>query len=228
MTYVMSDIHGMLAKFVEMLDKIGGIGAGDRLYILGDMIDRGKDGILVLQTIMDNRRIIPIIGNHESFALPMLKAIKDGTPLCTVEKLPRYKIWAADGGDRTAKEFASLSKVWQKAVIDYIESFSIYEEIKVGGRDYHLSHTLPEFDPAPGWNVHDVSYLEFIWGETSYEKRYDPYVTFITGHTPTQLIDPEYKGRIWHGNGHIAVDCGAAFDGHLGCICLDTMEEFYV
>ncbi|MBQ7499841.1 MAG: metallophosphoesterase, partial [Clostridia bacterium] len=102
MTYVMSDIHGMLGKFVEMLDKIGGIGAGDRLYILGDMIDRGKDGILVLQKIMDDRRIIPIIGNHESFALPILKAIKNGMPMEWIEKSPQFRVWAADGGDLTA------------------------------------------------------------------------------------------------------------------------------
>ena len=58
--------------------------------------------------------------------------------------------------------------------------------------------------------------------------RYDPDVTFVTGHTPTGLIDPAYEGRIWQGNGHIAVDCGAAFGGRLGCLCLDTMEEYYV
>lgn len=27
---------------------------------------------------------------------------------------------------------------------------------------------------------------------------------------------------------HISIDCGCAYGGRLGCICLDTMEEFYV
>jgi len=50
----------------------------------------------------------------------------------------------------------------------------------------------------------------------------------VTGHTPTGLIDAAYNGRVWKGNNHIAIDCGAVFGGVLGCLCLDTMEEFYV
>ena len=41
-TYVMSDIHGMSHLLKEMLEKIR-FSAEDRLYILGDMIDRGPD-----------------------------------------------------------------------------------------------------------------------------------------------------------------------------------------
>lgn len=29
-------------------------------------------------------------------------------------------------------------------------------------------------------------------------------------------------------NRHIVIDCGCEFGGKLGCICLDTMEQFYV
>ena len=50
----------------------------------------------------------------------------------------------------------------------------------------------------------------------------------VTGHTPTLYIDPGSKGRIWRGNGHIALDCGAGFGLPLGCIRLDDGEEFYV
>lgn len=42
------------------------------------------------------------------------------------------------------------------------------------------------------------------------------------------LIGPAYKGRIYKNNNHIAIDCGAVFGGRLGCLCLDTMKEFYV
>ena len=43
-----------------------------------------------------------------------------------------------------------------------------------------------------------------------------------------ELIDENFSGKIWKRNNHIAVDCGAGFGKPLGCICLDTMEEFYV
>jgi len=31
-----------------------------------------------------------------------------------------------------------------------------------------------------------------------------------------------YKGKL------IGVDCGCGYDGYLGCLCLETMDEFYV
>ena len=226
MTYVMSDLHGMVDKYVEMLDKIGGLRDGDTLYVLGDVIDRGPDGDVILLSMMSDLRIVPIMGNHEYYALPILKAIKGGMPMEWVEKSPQYKVWTEDGGDLTAKAFVSHSRETQNEIYEYVKSFSIYKEITVCGRRFHLSHTLPEYDPAR--NADDVPLKEFVWGEPNYDKCYDPGVTFITGHTPTKLIDPAYEGRIWQGNGHIAIDCGAAFGGRLGCLCLDTMEEYYV
>ncbi len=35
-------------------------------------------------------------------------------------------------------------------------------------------------------------------------------------------------GEIYKCDNHIAMDCGAVFDKPLGCICLDTLEEYYV
>ena len=50
----------------------------------------------------------------------------------------------------------------------------------------------------------------------------------ISGHTPTLHIDKNMKGKIIKKNNHIAIDCGCVFGYGLGCLCLDTMEEFYV
>jgi serine/threonine protein phosphatase 1 len=69
---------------------------------------------------------------------------------------------------------------------------------------------------------------DLVWGEPDYEKEYYKDIILVTGHTPTVLIDKNSMGKIWKGNNHIAVDCGAVFGNPLGCICLDTMEEFYV
>ena len=45
--YVMSDIHGEAARFYAMLEKIA-LGPEDRLIILGDVVDRGPDGVRLL------------------------------------------------------------------------------------------------------------------------------------------------------------------------------------
>jgi len=226
MTYVMSDIHGMCDKYVAMLDKIGGIKDGDRVYILGDIIDRGPDGDVILLSMMNDPRIIPIIGNHESLALPIMQAICNGKPFGEIEKTKAYRVWAAMGGEATAAGFLSHSRETQQRIIDYIESFRVYEEIVIAYKRFHLSHTLPEYEPNRG--VHDVTLPEFIWGEPDYGVCYDPDVTFVTGHTPTTLINSASADSVWRGNGHIAIDCGAAFGGRLACICLETMEEYYV
>ena len=49
----------------------------------------------------------------------------------------------------------------------------------------------------------------------------------ITGHVPTRNIEGAKPDRIYQNGGHIAIDCGAAIGGKLGCLCLNTMEEFY-
>ena len=52
MKYVMSDIHGRYDKYADMLELIH-FSEEDELYILGDVIDRGPDGIKILMDIME-------------------------------------------------------------------------------------------------------------------------------------------------------------------------------
>lgn len=44
----------------------------------------------------------------------------------------------------------------------------------------------------------------------------------ITGHVPTA------DGKILKKNHHICIDGGCVFGQNLACLCLDTMDEFYV
>lgn len=47
MIYVMSDIHGEYEKYIKMLELIN-FSDEDELYILGDIVDRGKEPVKVL------------------------------------------------------------------------------------------------------------------------------------------------------------------------------------
>ena len=67
-----------------------------------------------------------------------------------------------------------------------------------------------------------------IWGRCDYTKQYYKDKYLVTGHTPTFNIDEKYKNKIYINNNHIAIDCGAVYNGRLGCICLNTFKEFYV
>lgn len=223
MTYVISDIHGCYDKYIKMLELIE-LSDNDTLYVLGDVIDRGSDGIKILFDMMKRKNVIPIIGNHESMALGVMRTSSNG--YADTYDTKAYITWMYNGGTPTFDAFMSLNAAQRREIRNYIDSFMIYATVTVGGKNFHLSHTLPEYDPQR--DIHDVTYLEFIWGEPDYEKVYDENTLFVTGHTPTGLIDPEYEGKIYMKNNHIAVDCGAVFDnGRLGCIRLDDLKEFY-
>ncbi len=154
-----------------------------------------------------------------------LKLLRNGASEEELRKKRAYCLWMLSDGEPTAAAFRALPKETQAALVEYIESFSVYAEITVDGRRFHLSHTLPDY--RPGLDIHDATLREFIWGEPDYTQSYGENARFITGHTPTNVIDPAFFGKIWQGCGHIAVNCAAAWGGRLGCLCLDTMEEIY-
>ena len=136
--------------------------------------------------------------------------------------------WQYNGSKSTINEFRQLDSETRREVIDFIKDFLIYEEIVVNGKNYLWVHAglgnyLPEKD------IEDYSNHELIWTGADYDVQYfkDTYV--VTGHTPTQTIkDNPHPGYIYHRNNHIAIDCGASYQGgRLAALCLDTGKEYY-
>ena len=108
----------------------------------------------------------------------------------------------------------------------YLETFELYDKIRVNNRTFLLSHAgLGDY--APGKTLADCTADDLLWGRMDYERVYCPGTYIVSGHTPTGYIDPACAGKIIRKNNHIAIDCGAVFGGTLGCICLETLEEFY-
>lgn len=226
MFYAISDLHGCYDKYIKMLEKIK-FNDNDTLYILGDVVDRGGDGIKILKDMMTRKNIVAIRGNHDFLAYKILKTLRLPPDMYDSDKiLELYQLWLYDGGLPTQQAFMELSEETQKKILAYLNSFLIYDEVEVGGNKFFLSHAVPEKNRMQ--NFETLMWQEFIVGEPEYEKEYFPDKFIITGHTPTGLIDKKYTGRIFKGNNHIAIDCGAVFGNPLGCICLDTLEEFYV
>lgn len=225
MIYAMSDLHGCYDKYVKMLEKIH-FSKDDTLYILGDVVDRGEGGIAILQDMITKPNIIPLRGNHDYLAHRLLNIIHRSSGLYDDKFIEQYRLWMMDGGAPTCDAFMDLSAEEQKRMLAYLNSFLIYDEVQAGGNKFFMAHTVPEMERMQQFER--LLWAEFILGEPEYEKTYfiDKYV--VTGHTPTGFIDEAYTGRIYKANNHIAIDCGAVFGNPLGCICLDTLEEFYV
>lgn len=225
MVYAMSDLHGCYDQYMRMLEQIH-FSKEDTLYILGDIVDRGPGGILLLQEMMGKKNIIPIRGNHDFMAYSLLSRLSLRAEFYTETLKESYQLWFADGGGTTYRGFTALEKDERKKVLSFLGMFLIYEEVEVNGRKFFLSHTVPEKEKMLDFDSCQMD--DFMVGEPDYDEQYFDDCYVVTGHTPTVLIDPNFVGKIYQKNHHIAIDCGAVFGENLGCICLDTLEEFYV
>lgn len=226
MTYAISDLHGCYEKFTKLLDIIH-FSDSDTLYILGDTVDRGPQGLRLILDFLNRSNLVVLRGNHDDTAYRLLGGLRQPLQPDTWEDaLEAYRMWLSDGGAATYAEFQGLGGEEQEKVLHFLASLPFYTEIQVGGRQYFLAHTVPEKEVMQDFA--SCKPRDFIWGEPDYEEVYFPDKYLVTGHTPTGFIDRRWAGRIWQKNNHIAIDCGAVFGNPLGCICLDTLEEFYV
>ncbi len=233
MIYVMSDLHGCYEKYARMLEILK-LGNHDLLYVLGDVIDRGRHGISILMDMMGRSNILPILGNHEYMAYQVLRWLDiDVTEeelhrqLIVTEHLPAYHEWMMNGGHTTLQEFLALDYQKRKQILEYISNFDLFEELEIAGRFFILVHGgFTGFDCKK--HLYDYSIDDLVWARCIYTKQYFPDKYLVTGHTPTFMIDEQYDGKIYQKHRHIAIDCGAIYGKKLGCICLNNMEEYYV
>lgn len=67
--WVVGDIHGCFSKLSEQLDAVGFDSTkGDRLFCVGDLVDRGPESELCLQWL-DQPWFFTVRGNHEQMAI---------------------------------------------------------------------------------------------------------------------------------------------------------------
>lgn len=228
----MSDIHGMYDKYMEMMDLIN-LKEEDTLYVLGDIVDRGQDSMKILQDMMKRENIVGIVGNHELMMVACMEILLSEITDAFLDSLDDESImklydWLYNGGNTTLQAFKKLSKEERRDVIEYIMDFTAYEEVTVNGNDYLLVHAgIAHFDENKSLDEYEID--DFVWIRPDWMVPYyrDTHQHVVVGHTPTWTMSGEAK--IFHQNHFIAIDCGACFkNGKLACLCLDTMEEFYV
>lgn len=233
MNYVISDIHGEYKKFIALLEKIN-FREKDTLYVLGDVVDRGAEPIKMLQYMMTRQNIVPIMGNHEVMALDGLKLLsgeisEDIVNHLSSEQLEMMSAWIKIGATSTIKGFTKLGSGERIKILEYISGFLPYKKVSAGGNDYLLVHAaIKDFEPNKPLDEYSVD--DLVWGRIDYDSHYYDDIFTVSGHTPTQGIQGNPRpGYIFRANNHIAIDCGACRrDGRLACLCLDTLEEFYV
>ena len=230
MIYVIADIHGCYESYIKMLEKLK-VKDADTVYVLGDVIDRGKDGIKVLQDMMMRPNIIPILGNHEYMAAHALDSLADAAraeaDMPTPELKRKLAKWISDSGAATLHAYRKLTPSGRAQILEYLSEFSLYEEVRAGGKDYILMHAAPI---DKGRALSDYTPEELLFTHTLPESHPFPGKILVTGHTPTFLLGDEHRGKIVISDAgdHICLDAGAGYGENLAAICLNTGWQYYV
>lgn len=205
--------------------------ARDTLYVLGDVIDRGPDGIKILQDMNTRPNVFPLLGNHEFTAavcLPWLMEEVTERSLADLDEtqLAALSEWLTNGGGPTLRALKRLNREEREDILDYLREMELYAEVEAGGRSFVLTHSAPEhFEPGKPLDSYELQ--DFLFGRPEPEAVYFPDKVLVFGHTPTRILGGEDK--IFRRETWVDIDCGCVFrGGRLGCLCLDTMEEFYV
>ena len=217
-TYVLSDLHGQYDKFMDML-KLIKFNDNDKMYILGDIFDRGPDPLKILDYVICRKNIDFIPGNHEYMFLEFYNTYD-------------ARLWSYNGGRTTMTQLMERGEDYLKALYDYLTKLPL---VKVHDK-FILTHAglyLPKNQNQ--YTLQEILSLqnaEFnLWSRSNInnERQYKDY-TVICGHTPTLYVDPDqYQMSIVRRKGTIYIDCGATFsDGRLACLRLEDNKEFYI
>ena len=208
----------------------------DALYMLGDVIDRGPDGGKILLDMMGRPNVIPILGNHEFTAAVCLPWLLEEVTDCSLANLDDTRLaalqeWIVNGGGPTLRELQGLSRAERGDILDYLWEMELYAEAEAGGRSFVLTHAgLDHF--SLGKPLDDYELEDFLFCRPKPNEAFWPDRYLVYGHTPTHLLRAQMgqplSDDILRCGRQIAIDCGCGFDGKLGCVCLDTMEAFYV
>ena len=205
--YVVTDIHGQLPLFQYGLERIHFIQGKDHLTVIGDAIDRGRDGIKLLLFLMEHPDSFDLIpGNHEFM---MLNSVDPNGGIGLDG--PSARIWIeANGGDATYNQYLNLLERERIALLDYLNSRLMAKTIMVRRFDgdclpFVLTHSgyderfdgITYKDAMEKYGFDAIS--DHVWnsiyrrGDTAGEDIYYKTVEgkraqFVTGHVPVQNI----------------------------------------
>lgn len=217
-TYVLSDLHGQYDKFMDML-KLTKFNDNDKMYILGDIFDRGPDPLKILDYIICKKNIDFIPGNHEYMFLEFYNTYD-------------ARLWSYNGGRTTMTQLMKRGEDYLKALYDYLTKLplvKIHDKFILTHAGLYLPKNQNQYTLQEILSLQNAEFNLWSRSNINNERQYKDY-TVICGHTPTLYVDPDqYQMSIVRRKGTIYIDCGATFsDGRLACLRLEDNKEFYI
>ncbi len=235
-TYVCSDIHSEYAVYEAMMKHIKD---NDKLYILGDVIDRGPDGIKILQDIIERQekgQVEFFVGNHEYMMIQSL----------FFNNQAEKENWENNNnGTITEKAYYSLPTEQQEKIKQFLLNALVYKEIKVNGEKIYLVHAKAVKDSKKLQETvtdmintgREQELQDAVWarenarkssksGEVWKAKDIPKEGAFtIIGHTPT--YKRESNGINYDNHGVLYIDCGASYGEKEALVRLEDGNVLY-
>lgn len=232
MIYVTSDLHGYpLEEFVGLLKKAG-FGESDHCFVLGDVIDRGSDGIKILRFLMRQPNFTLLRGNHEDMMLSsgflFTEITDDSINSLTGRKLGAYSNWMMNGGMPTIDALRGTRDREIKYIYEYLKDAPLFETVSTDNCDFVLTHSgLGNFRKDK--KLSEYTEKELLWTRPSLDTKYfDNGIITVFGHTPTAHYSEKYSGRMIKTESWINIDAGVAYGFAPMLLRLDDMKEFYM
>ena len=234
--YVIGDVHGRsdaLSVLLDHLERRLGHSRGDVLIFLGDLHDRGADGLGAIDLALDAPErgfgeVVHLMGNHEQLARLAMRGRDDDA----------LELWIMNGGGKvldqlgidkgyreTSIEFGRrLSKAFGRRRTDWYESLSSHARfgnllfVHAG-----IRHDVPhQRFLLTRWDVLDEMHWAWIRWEFLCQPVTEPGLTVVHGHTmarirplwgpPEQAFEPHLArdGKINLDGGSFSTGCVAA------------------
>ncbi|MBR2025412.1 MAG: metallophosphoesterase [Clostridia bacterium] len=148
MTYFASDLHGEYELFLSLLEKIN-FSDKDKMYVCGDIIEKGDGSLKLLNLISSMKNIHCILGNHDLNFLKYYHTIMEKSPtdFDIVLKSLREFFFNEDG-----------VLTWD--MVDYLEFLPLYIETE----DFICVHAgVPIDENGYLKNLDNVTKEEFLF-----------------------------------------------------------------
>lgn len=217
---IISDIHGELEMFEQLLERMKYNPEEDQLVLLGDYVDRGPDARGVLNKVMELKETGAIVlrGNHDDM---LLAAVKD--------EENAWDRWWKNGALPTllsydptiTEQVLPESEEFQKH-IDFIDGLDYYVETE----EYIFVHGGVD----PDTPVAETDPNVLTWIRDKFHKGYRGEKTVIFGHTITPRLhnDPENNDIYYGDNRIIGIDGGAVYGGQLNGLELPSNKQYHI
>lgn len=218
--YACSDIHGVIDLW-KQIDEF--TNSTDKIYFLGDAIDRGPHSWKTFKAIYLNQKVEYIKGNHEDMLVNAMKGYDK------YSNEYEYRLWMNNGGIETVDDF--FDDEFKEDWIREIENLPTHlKYVNKNGEEIYMSHA--------GFTLHKIGDdimvpddKDLIWDRNHlYSNFFDESCAncfSVFGHTPIQTQEAYFDepGALYLPGNKICIDNGAFFSGQCCLLDLDTFDE---